>query len=71
MNLVVKVLLYASFVSVFHWYTFPSFRTQIPHPLVHGVRISSKASMTAEYVQYNTTAAVFLQMSLLLVCLLP
>ena len=50
MNLVLKVLLKCAigFSICFRWYAFPNFCTQISRPLAYGVRISSKASATAE-----------------------
>ena len=50
MNTVVKVLLRCviRFLVPFRWYAFPDFCLQISHPLVYGVRTSSKASATAD-----------------------
>ena len=55
MNLMVKVLLKSGirFSISFRWYAFQNFCTQISRPLAYGVRISSKASATADCIVHN------------------
>ena len=45
--MMIKLLLKCAICfSIFFWYALPNFCMQIPRPLAHGVRISSKASAT-------------------------
>ena len=49
-NILVVLKCGIRFSISFRWYAFPNFRTQISRPLAYSVRISSKASATADFI---------------------